>query len=319
MKIATDKVNNWIFVTGLIRSGTTFVGTTLSIPKEVDYIHEPFNPQCGIPGLQKWYPYVRHDLPVDHMQKYHEKIKNIFTYDFSLKSKIPKEDPWFRRNLKRVIGSRGPFNLRLAKVNPFHRHAIIKDPTGNLLTEYLYLSFKVKPVIIIKHPTSFIASLRRVGWWTSPRDISNHSYLAEQYFEDAPELFEKVYENPILAAAEYWRVVHKVLLEQAQKYQDWHIIKHEDLSADPVLIFKDLYAKLGLPWSGAVEHKIVAQTQNNASARARKGRVQDFKRNSSEIFRVNRDSLTQEERRAIFEIVQDTASALYSRESFAID
>lgn len=92
MKLPVDKINNWVFVTGLIRSGTTFVGMILSIPKEVDYIHEPFNPQCGIPDLSQWYPYIGSDLVTEDMRLYHEKIKKIFTYDFRLNSKIPKED-----------------------------------------------------------------------------------------------------------------------------------------------------------------------------------------------------------------------------------
>lgn len=51
-KLAVDRIKNWIFVTGVIRSGTTFVGKILSLPLQVDYIHEPFNPLCGIPGMK---------------------------------------------------------------------------------------------------------------------------------------------------------------------------------------------------------------------------------------------------------------------------
>lgn len=319
VKIATNKINNWIFVTGLIRSGTTFVGTTLSIPKEVDYIHEPFNPQCGIPGINQWYPYIQPDLPTEDMNQYHEKVKKIFTYNFELKNHIPKEDPWVRRNIKRIIGSRGPFNLRLAKINPFHKNAIIKDPTGVLLTEYLYINFKVKPVIIIKHPTSFIASLKRVGWWKTPHEISNLSCLTENYFSDFLDIFEKTHSNPIVESTKYWCVVHKTLLEQARKYPDWQVIKHEELSKDPVQIFKALYTKLDLPWSKAIEKKIVTQTQGNRSAKAQKGRVQDFRRNSADIFKASQQSLTIEERQKIFEVFQSMTPDIYHRDSFAID
>jgi hypothetical protein len=51
LKIAVNRIENWIFVTGVIRSGTTFVGKVLSLPLSVDYIHEPFNPLCGMPGI----------------------------------------------------------------------------------------------------------------------------------------------------------------------------------------------------------------------------------------------------------------------------
>jgi hypothetical protein len=52
-KLAVDKIDNWIFVTGVPRSGTTFAGKILSLPLEVDYTHEPFNPRCGMPGISQ--------------------------------------------------------------------------------------------------------------------------------------------------------------------------------------------------------------------------------------------------------------------------
>ncbi len=319
IKLAVDNIKNWIFVTGVIRSGTTFVGTVLSLPLEVDYIHEPFNPQCGIPGMNRWYRYVRPSLDTEEMQRYHELTKFIFSYDFTLRSKIPKNDPWFRKMIKHILGSRGPFYLRLAKPNPFHKAAIIKDPTGNLLSEYLYLHFGVKPVIVIKHPASFIASLKRLNWWPSPRKFNDQPHLIEDYFSDEDNFLNRDWSNPVLGAAAYWRAIYKVLLAQSGKYPDWQVITHEELSQAPVLVFNRLYERLDLPWSESVKGKILKQTQGNRSAQARKGRVQDFKRNSADIFRVRRDSLSAKERRAIFEVTKDVALQIYSRESFSID
>ncbi|WP_299489984.1 hypothetical protein [Acaryochloris sp. IP29b_bin.137] len=58
---------------------------------------------------------------------------------------------------------------------------------------------------------------------------------------------------------------------------------------------------------------------SNTSAEARQGRFHDFNRNSAEIFSIRRDSLTIEERKIIFDHVQDVALQIYSRDSFAID
>lgn len=75
------KIKNWIFVTGLIRSGTTFVGTILSHPISFDYIHEPFNPQCGILGMEYKHRYIRPTLDTIEMQKYHRLVEPLFSYD----------------------------------------------------------------------------------------------------------------------------------------------------------------------------------------------------------------------------------------------
>lgn len=319
IKLAVDNIKNWIFVTGVPRSGTTFVGMVLSLPLEVDYIHEPFNPMCGLPAMNSWYRYVRPSLDTEEMKRYHSLTQSIFSYDFTLKSNIPEQDSWQRRMTKKLVGSRGPFYLTLAKFNPFHKAAIIKDPIGNLLSEYLYLHFGVKPVIVIKHPASFIASLKRLNWWPNPSKLNDQPYLIEDYFSDEADFLVKDWSNPILGAAAFWRVVYKVLLVQISKYPNWQVVTHEELSQEPVTIFNRLYKELELPWSESVKRKILKLTRENRSAEARKGTVQDFQRNSADIFKMRRNSLSLEERRAIFEVVEDVALQIYPRESFAID
>lgn len=318
IKIAEKNIKNWIFVTGVPRSGTTFVGMTLSLPREVDYIHEPFNPQCGLPGISQWYRYLRPSLDTEEMQHYHALIQRIFTYDFTLRSKIPENDPLPRKMIKQILGSRGPFYLRLAKVNPFHQAAIIKDPIGALLCEYLYLKFQIKPVIVIKHPASFVASLKRVNFKPSPTKLKDQPYLIEDYFKDEANFLTRDWSDSTQAAAAFWRVIYKVLLTQASQYPDWQVITHEKLSQEPIPVFKQLYHTLNLPWSESIQTKIIQQTQGNYSAEAQNGRVQDFRRNSADIFKLRRDSLSLEERRTIFEIVKDVALQVYSEESFAL-
>jgi hypothetical protein len=319
MKVLADNVRNWVFVTGLPRSGTTFVGKMLSLPLEVDYIHEPFNPRCGIPGMTKWYRYIRPSLDTGEMQDFHALTRTIFSYDLTLMGIVPERDPRHKRIAKRIVGSRGPFYLRLAKVNPFHRAAVIKDPIGCLLSEYLYLHFDVKPVIVVKHPTSFLGSLKRVNWWPSLSQLNDQSCLTEDYFPGEADFLTREWPNRLLGAAAFWRAAHKVLLTQARKYPDWQIVIHEQLSQTPIATFRALYGALELPWHESVGRRIARLTQGNRSAEVKKDVVQDFRRNSADIFRSRRDSLTLKERKAVFDIVGDVALHLYSRESFAID
>jgi hypothetical protein len=324
IKLAVDQIKNWVFVTGVPRSGTTFVGTILSLPLQVDYIHEPFNPSCGVPGANLWYPYLRSntstkDINIEDMQRYHELIQSIFNYDFSLKTNIPPDDSLVRKICKRIVGSRGVFHLRLAKLNPLHQSAIIKDPTGIFLTEYLYLNYGIKPVIIVRHPTSLIASLKRLDWVPNLARFHNKPHLIEDYFGDETDLLTKNWSSSIQKAAVHWKAGYKVMLQQASKYPDWHIVTHEELSEQPVAVFHSLYEKLNLPWSESVKDKIIKLTEGNRSARARKGRIQDFKRNSADIFSMYRQSLSSVERQEIFDIVKDVALQVYTKSSFALD
>jgi hypothetical protein len=318
MKLAVDQINNWIFVTGVIRSGTTFAGKVLSLPMEVDNIHEPYREQRAISARPDLVPYVRPSIDTEEMQKYHEFTKRIFSYDLTMRGYYPEKDPWLRKVTKRLVGSRGPFYLRLAKINVFHKAAVIKDPVSLLLTEYLYLHFGVKPVIVIKHPVSLIASLKRVNWWPHPRELA-HEQLIKDYFSDEADFMDRSWSTHMLASAAYWRAVHKVLLAQADNYPKWQVVTHEQLCQNPVSTFQHLYEVLGLPWSESVKRRILKLTQGSHSTEARKGVVQDFQRNSANLFEMRRDSLSLEERRAIFEVVEDVALKIYPKESFAID
>lgn len=320
MTIAIDNIKTWILVTGMIRSGTTFAGKVLSYPIEVDYLHEPFNGGYVAPGGERMQPrYVRPGTPPEVLGRYHDVLESLFQYDFGLRTTKNPHDSWSRKFVKGVVGSRGPFYLRLARVNPFHRAAVIKDPSSKLLAGYLYHHFGAKPVVLVRHPVSLAASLRRAGWWPEMVDFAREPELIEDYFADEPEFLFRVWPNRMLEAMAHWRATYKVLLAQADRFPDWQVVTHEELSQEPIATFERLYEVFGLPWSASIERRIVALTQGSGSAEARNGRIMDLRRESADIFRMRRASLTKRERRAIFDVVQDVALQLYTRDSFAID
>ena len=98
-------IQNWIFVTGAPRSGTTFAGMQLSRPLAVDYIHEPFNPVCGLPGVETPYRYIGPGSASAERTCVDNWMAAIRDYNFSLKNNVPARDSLPRKLAKRVIGS----------------------------------------------------------------------------------------------------------------------------------------------------------------------------------------------------------------------
>ena len=320
MPIRMDRIDNWIFVTGVIRSGTTFLGKILSTPLEVDYIHEPFHGGYTLPERRVLLPrYIRPGDASRTTQRYREQVDHLYRYEIAMRTALHGNDAWYRKAVKSVVGSRGPVYLRLAKLNPVHRAAVIKDPIGKMVASFLHREFDTTPVILVRHPVSLAASLARLEWWPEVREFAVQEDLVEDYFSDEPDFLFRSWPNRMLESMAHWRATYKVLLRQAALHPSWQVITHEALSERPIEVVQGLYDALDLPWSESVARTLRKLTSGSNSATARTGRVQDFKRDSARIFQMRRDSVPVEQRRQIFEIVKDVALDIYSPESFALE
>lgn len=316
---ASSRIKNGVYITGVIRSGTTFVADVLTSGLHVDYIHEPFLGGFTLPDRAPLRPlYVRpgsDNLP--EVVRYDEQLRALLDYRIEIPSARYDGDAPMRKMMKRLVGSRGPFYLRIAKINPFARATVIKDPYGKLAAERLYTKFDVKPIIVVKHPVSFAASLSRVGWWPELQEFREATLLREDYFDGEDAFFERSWDSRLLESMGHWRAAYKILLDQAERH-GWLVVPHEALSTDPTSWFERLFSYAGIPFTDGVQRRIKSLTTNE-SPTAKGGRVQDFKRDSARIFEHRRDSIPADLRAQIFDIVEDVALRVYDRPSFAID
>jgi hypothetical protein len=312
--------NRWIAITGMIRSGTTFLGKVLSLPYDVAYLHEPFNGGSSRVDDQPFRPrYIRPGSNGDATDDYRCHLQNIFHLNLNLPTTRHPRDSMVRRVGKHVVGSRGPVHLALARINPLNRVGVLKDPTCKLSLAYLYREFNVRPVIVVRHPASLAASLKRVGWWPEMKDFIDQPELIEDFFSDEPDFLHNSWASPLHEAMAHWRATYKILLAQADHYEDWIILTHEEVSAQPLSMFRCLYDDLGLSWSPWVERRIRQMTRGRNTTEASGDQAMDLKRDSASIFRHRRDSLSHAERHEIYDIVADVALQFYSEESFALD
>jgi hypothetical protein len=313
-----DQIENWILVTGMIRSGTTFLGKILSLPREVDYLHEPFNGGRSRASDKPFEARYIRPSESDLHEDYCDEVSNIFQYDIKFKTFFHEGDPLHKKLFKYLFGSRGPIYLNIAKLNIFHKYCIIKDPVCKISTEYLYNTFDVYPVIMVRHPLSLAASLKRVGWFPDMNDFRDEPDLVADYFQEDTAFIHRSWESPLLEAMAHWRATYKVLLAQGQQYPDWQFVRLEDLSENPIQVSQRIYRNLGLPWSHRIESRIRNLTKPKNTTEASNNQAMDLKRNSRAIFARRRDSIEQADRHRIFHIVEDVARKLYSEESFAL-
>lgn len=312
------KIDNWLFVTGAPRSGTTFAGRVLSLPLSVDYIHEPFNPDCGIPGFEHPYLYVRRGTSEESFVRGY--VEALTSYRFSLRTAIYARDGFAKRLVKHVIGSRGPFYLRLAKLNPFHRSAVVKDPVGCLLADYLTREHGFRALVLVRHPVAFVASTLRLGWDMKLRldALSRQASLMDDFFDGCCLAPAAKGNDPVSLAAAFWRALNRVLLAQATENPGLTVLAHEEMSARPLETFKRLFRAYDLPWRSRVAKKIEALTRPSNTREARGGRVQDFARDSAGIAESSFEKTTRAQRERVWEITGDVAEPMYPQSTFQV-
>lgn len=272
--------DNRVLVTGAPRSATTFVGKVLSWPRTVDNLHEPLNPRCGLPSVRRNYLDLG-GLEGQARDQLEAEVDGLLRYEPLLRTGHFARDQQWRRLIKPLIGSRGPFYLRLARMNPWSRAVVWKDPFAAMSVEALADRWGFRPVLLVRHPLAFVSSLERLGWDAGSIliDLADQpSVLARLADEDLAAL-EAPPPDPSTAAAVLWRITTRELTRVAAARPSVLLVTHEAVSNDAVEVFRTLYAELDLPWTDDVRERIEAHTTAE-HVEAVRNRTQSFARDS---------------------------------------
>lgn len=299
-KILGSAPEHRVLVTGCPRSGTTFAGTVLSFPREVDYFHEPLNPECGLPSVTR-----RHmDLADSSSGDIVAELEALFDYEPVLRGATYSSDGLVRQSAKRFIGARGPAHLTMARWNPWSEHIVIKDPFAVRSLDW-FIDRGVQVVGIVRHPAAVAASHRRLGWRAEDlRDTLTE--ILDGTDSSDPHLERARHGSDLESAAAIWSVLTSLLVRDPRV----HLVLHEHLSADPVREFAALRSRLGLPWSRIAERRLERMTSGNRAA-ARSGPQQQLRRSSHELSAAALASLTDHEIRSVWSIAGDVAQRWY--------
>jgi hypothetical protein len=262
-----------ILVTGSHRSGSTWVGSILSLAEEVGYIHEPFNTRRR-PGIcrarfDRWFTYV----PAEGGEELEADFGRMLAWRYSFGRDIATARNI--RDIRRTVIDGGRFVRNRLR----HARPLLKDPIALFSTEWLVARFGVQPVILVRHPAGFASSLKRLGWTFDFRDLTAQPELMQSYLAPfAPELRWRV-DDPgdiVDQAILLWRVMYSVVARFRDEHPDWQVVRHEDLVRDPIDSYRALYETLGLTFTASVAARIVEPRDGDAAAG--RGDVPSWKR-----------------------------------------
>jgi hypothetical protein len=253
-------MNGPILVTGAHRSGTTWVGKMLAADPQVAYISEPLN-VLHRPGVMQvpttqWYTYICDENEGRFLSSFREMLR--FQYH-----------PWLEvkslRTLKDFLRMWRDWRTFL-EGRLLSRLPLIKDPFAVFSTEWFANNLDCDVVIVVRHPAAVASSLVRLGWDFDFSDLLNQPLLMRDWLEpfrgDMEAMVDSI-QDVIAQSCLLWRMVYQVVDNLRARHPEFLIIRHEDVSLDPLASFEQLYQDLDLNYSHSVEQKII----NSSSAR----------------------------------------------------
>lgn len=209
-----------ILVTGVPRSGTTWVARTIANAQGVSLPgREPMNPrgrQHGLAGTLEGWTRLTQATP--------EQAN-------ALRACYRGWDP-------RAFSQYG--TRRWAAPLPWTR-VIVKDPFAVLSIKAVTAVTAAVPVVVYRHPAAVLASYRRMGW--------SADYAEVAALPEFPDLAGRPYEpglDDVDAMAEFWRFCYLAALADLDDVSGAQIVAHSELAGGGSAAIRSFAASLGL-------------------------------------------------------------------------
>lgn len=278
-----------ILVTGTHRSGTTWMGRILSLPEDVVYFHEPFNLETSNQStryeFKHWFPHIPDIADSERLFRAMEK-----TLGFRHAVPRPGDWAWYRGWPNTLTKRLDNLTHRLRGHTP-----LIKDPIALFSAAELAERFDLDVVCMIRHPLAFCSSLKKWDWKFPFNHFLEQPKLMERHFNgEATQIADFASEERpvVLQATLLWNLFHKAIRNYQGQHPEWKFRRHEDMVADPMLRFEELYKELGLDFTPAV----AAQLHGSLSAKSGETADTGYKaRDASTVTQTWKSRLTPEE------------------------
>jgi hypothetical protein len=298
-----------ILVTGINRSGTTWVGRTLAHAPGVGMIYEPFNPdhRRGIfrAEVPHWFTYPDGAPPPGLDADLRRTLRFRYSYAAELR----------RLRSLRDAGRMGRDAARFAAHRISGARPLVKDPIAVLAAPWLARTFGMQVVVMIRHPGAYAASLRRLHWTHDFSHFLDQPGLVDDLVPELRPDIEEFARRPpdvVDQAALLWTVIYTVVDRYRAEHPDWIFIRHEDLSTDPRAGFAGLAEQLGLARSDGFDRFVAETTSASNPADAGEGVVHALRRHSAASISTWHDRLSSEEVARVRSRTEAVAARFYA-------
>lgn len=298
-----------VVITGAHRSGTTVLGDLVATSPGTWTVWEPLNQHWGVADAPAPYLFLRDEATsspaIDSLQRY-------------------LDSGWTRWSVKRGEGgSRMPaLNERVRQVRrhvQWHhnrgRTAVVKDPFALLALPGLIGSVSSRPAVVsVRHPCSWVQSLRRVGWPAGPElnAMVAQEELYETHLRDILPRRDWTAADELEAGALAWTCLYRTVLRQASPRLRMLVVPMEAFGRDPTRTMQTVYHVLGLQPPDGLDEITSRYTRAGNPVSPTSGQVHLLQRDSRALGQAWRDQLTRTEADTVRRITEPVFTELYS-------
>jgi hypothetical protein len=304
----TDKQSNNrpILVTGIHRSGTTWIGKMLAASGQAAYISEPLNVLHRLGVMRAptnyWYTYICKDNEDEFLSAFKETL--VFDYH-----------PWLEfktlQSMKDVLRmGRDWANFLRGRIQK--QRPLIKDPFAIFSIPWFIEQLNCDVVVSIRHPVAFASSLKRLNWPFSFQDLLEQPLLMRDCLAEFCSAMMNIDDTDIIEQSGFlWMMLYKTLSTYTTKYPEIHIVRHEDLSRDPISGFEKLFALLGLDFNDKAQKSVHQSSSTANPSEVSRKEVHSYQLNSQENLSNWKKRMTDGEIERIKAITKDLVQEYY--------
>lgn len=207
--------------------------------------------------VRHWYTYICMDNEADYFPALQEMVQFNYHLWEELRSLRSSKDV-----LRMGRDASTFFRGRI-----FHQRALLKDPFAVFSAPWFAQRLGCRVVITVRHPAAFVSSLVRLEWPFEISDLLNQALLMRDWLAPFRARMEEMLERPediIERSSLLWTMIYHVVDCFKNQFPGFFIVRHEDLSADPIEEYRKIFVALGMGFTLGIQEAILksSSTQN---------------------------------------------------------
>jgi hypothetical protein len=287
----------------------------LALPREVGLVYEPFNVQIGLREVPRQFLYVTEGSPEEELAA--RMVTDLLAGRARFRPSEIMAARTFRQKLSRqVLTSRSSVRYRLIAINPVRTRWLVKDPMAAFASEWMHRRFGFQAVVVVRHPAAAVASYRRLGWRFGLDTLTTQPDLMRDHLEPLLGGVDPAAVTPVEEGALLWTAYYTVLGRYLDRNPEMIVVRHEDISADPVAELAALYEPLGLDLTPRIRKAIERHTGTHNPAGPDPDRVHRLRRDSEADLGRWRTELAPADVATIKMITADVAARWYASDDW---